>query len=139
MDSSLIERELGLPPGFLDTKCTKEDILKIYQLIVYSKELASHLGLKDPQIHAVEHDARSEQEKSLMLLKTWKQTFSMYATYRGLINALLKINKSDTACEVCKALYPSKLVCGKYFLLLWHSIITMFDDNWLVACKQKYF
>lgn len=104
-----VERRAGLPSNFLDKECTIQHILKIYRLIPYTifkESLPEHLGLTRPQQSSLLSVYGGDAEKSLALLKMWKQSQAFKAKLRVLVDALIDMNEPALAINVCKAIRP---------------------------------
>ena len=87
----------------LDAKCSDEHILDVSRFLDW-KGVAPYLKLTDSEVGAVDSDRRDEQDKWHKTLEKWKSKFAFKATYRNLIQALLKSGKGEDAEEVCKLL-----------------------------------
>ena len=115
-------KEVGVTSMQLDKKCTNEHLHEIALFLTSWRTLAPHLGLSS-EMEAVDRDAHSEKEKSQKILKSWKTKFAFKATYRMLVEALLKIGSADLAEQVCRFLVsqqPSEDVSKfNYSLLYW--------------------
>lgn len=107
MISELEERH-RVPEGFLDNKCSDEHVLTISTILTSWKVVASHLELTDQQIEDINNDFRTEKERRLNCLKEWKQYYGFKATYRKLLQALLKSGHRNTADEICYKLMSSQ-------------------------------
>lgn len=66
------------------------------------------LGLSLSDISAIAEDHRTASLRRLGVLQKWKSRFTFKATYRALITALPKCNKTDQACQVCQILAQRK-------------------------------
>ena len=86
----------------IDEKCTDEDILAFGEFCDPWNEVGLYLGLDRSQLSAIDGDSRTVSLKRLGVLQKWKEAFVFKATYRKLVEALLKCNKADTAFKVCE-------------------------------------
>ena len=98
-------KEVGLTPKQLEEKCTNEHLHNIALSLKSWRTLAPHLGL---EVDAVDRDAHGEEEKKQKCLESWKAKFAFKATYRVLVEALLKIGNADQAEEVCRLLVSQR-------------------------------
>ena len=94
----------------IDKEVSAEHLLEIYPQLESWKLVAHHLGLIALDIEAIEH--KSQQNIELMRLYTlqeWKSNGILdgTATYKVLLEALLKSGSSDSALQVCKLLQQS--------------------------------
>lgn len=71
------------------------------------RSLPSHLEMEMLVARDIEHEHTTEQEKRKDFLFAWKQKKGFHATYRKLVNALLRIDCRDDAGKVCKLLQES--------------------------------
>ena len=97
-----------------DNGCDKEvgdsHIDEIYPQLEKWKMVAHHLGLSGPDIEAIEHKAqRDVRQMRLYTLQEWKSKGILdgTATYKYLLEALLKSGSSNSAVQVCKLLQKS--------------------------------
>ena len=86
-----------------------EEHLRDVSWIIDDHEIVGlELGLSDPEMDEIDADAKTQQLRRMKMLKTWKQKFAWTATYRRLIEALLKCHRGGDAQKVCELLAPSK-------------------------------
>ena len=93
--------EVGVSPTQLDKACTREHLQDIALFLWSWREVAPYLKLSKVQVQEVENDAKTESEKRLKILESWKSAFAFKATYMVLVKALLKITRADLAQDVC--------------------------------------
>lgn len=86
----------------IDIECSAEDILAFGDLCDPWEEVGLFLGLTNAQLNAINGENRTVSLKRLGTLQKWKEQFAFKATYRALINALLKCKKTDKALKVCQ-------------------------------------
>ena len=106
-------KEVGITHKQLNEKCTNEHLHDIALFLKSWRTLAPQLGLSSSEVEAVEGNAHSEKERRQKFLESWKAKFAFKATYRVLVEALLKIGNADQAEQVCCFLVsqqPSKYV-----------------------------
>ena len=92
----------------LDDPCIDGHLVAIATYLTAWKTVAAHLGLKAPEIEAIESDARSTEEMRQKMLQKWADKFAHEATYRSLIRAFLGINNAALATKVCQLLAPAQ-------------------------------
>ena len=87
----------------LNRDCTDSDLRQFANLCDDTWELtALDIGLSDSQITAIKEDnGRAEVRRTKFLLK-WKET-TLRHTYRTLVDAFLKREKTQQALTICKA------------------------------------
>ena len=88
----------------IDKECSDEDILAFGDFCDPWKQVGLHLGLTEAQLSAIDEENRTVSLKRLAVLQKWKSRFAFRATYRALVNALLKCEKTDEARKVCNTL-----------------------------------
>lgn len=99
-----LKNEFNLSQDQLDAKVN----LKEASIIIADPEiLGEELGLSQTEMTAIRRLERLELQMSAVL-RTWKQVFVWKATYRVLLEALLKIGRADCATDMCESLTKSK-------------------------------
>ena len=88
----------------IDKECSDEDILAFGDYCDPWRQVGLFLGLNNALLNAIDGDHRTVSLKRLGTLQKWKEKFAFRATYKVLINALLKCEKADQALQVCKIL-----------------------------------
>ena len=88
----------------IDSECSDVDIRDFADFCDPWRQVGLHLGLTNGQLNAIDEDNRTVSLKRLGVLQKWKEMFVFKATYRVLIEALLKCGKADTALRVCNTL-----------------------------------
>ena len=96
-------KEVRISLHLLDLKCTDEHLVSI-SLFLDWRSVALHLGLSERNIEDIEVDKRTESERRLKVLQTWKEQYGYMATFKSLINVLLAVGKADDAERVCRLL-----------------------------------
>ena len=89
-------KHFDLSDESLNRECTDEHITDLSQYLDW-KILASYLELTEPEVDEVDSDGKNEQEKRLKALQKWKRKSAFKATYKKLIQALLKSGRADHA------------------------------------------
>ena len=103
---NLIER-YTLSDELLDETVSKEHVKEASRVIDDHEILGPELGLSAAQMAAIDQKQAPELQRVAML-KKWKQKFAWKATYRMLIEALLKCSRADLAQQLCEWLVQSK-------------------------------
>ena len=116
----------------LDEKCSDEHILAVSRFLDW-KGVAPYLNLTDSEVDAVDSDGRDEPDKRHKTLQKWKSKFAFKATYKNLIQALLKSCKGDHAEEVCKLL--QKGTHNNYYCS-WHEIFIVLTLRFSTRCPR---
>ena len=91
----------------IDKEVSAEHILEIYPQMEKWELVAHHLGLSGPDIEAIQHKAKHDiRLMRLYTLQEWKSKgiLNGTATYRVLLEALLRSGSSDSAVQVCRLL-----------------------------------
>jgi len=109
-------KETKVLPTQLGKTCTTEHLRDIALFLESWQTVASHLGLSTTDVEQVERDAASEEIKRQKVLEMWKNRWAFKATYRVLIEALLKIGHADQAEKVCRLL-PMESKKGTIFAI----------------------
>ena len=110
-----IVRRVGVPHGEVEQECSDEHLRKISRFLHSWETLVPHLGLDVADEEEIKRN-ETEEKRRLVSLRKWKQKFAFNATYKALMEALLKIDRTDSAYEVCcllKGIYfpnPSQLL-----------------------------
>ena len=68
------------------------------------RRVAPHLGLDKTDIEEIE-SKKIESEKRLEMLQKWKLKYSYLATFKVLVQVLLKLRCAEHALKVCKLLH----------------------------------
>ena len=101
---SQLLREKGLDLTQLNIKCTDEHLRCISEFLVEWQDVLPYLGLEDPVREEIEASNKRERGRRLMMLQKWKQKYAFKATYKKLVEVLLKIGRADDAEKVCDLL-----------------------------------
>ena len=94
----------------IDKEVSGDHILEIYSQLENWKEVAAHLGLTQEDVEAIEGRAGlNEKLMKLYMLQEWKRKNKIKgaATYRVLLEALLKCDCANTVVKVCELLSSS--------------------------------
>ncbi len=93
--------------------CSFRDTADIAGFLGSWRDIAPHLGLDESDMIAIEDDGKDTAEKKRLALQRWKSKFGYKATFKWLVEALVKINMAACAervCECVKARYRRFLV-----------------------------
>ena len=91
----------------LRQQVSNEHIKEISTILESWKLVASHLGLSQGEIEAIDNDGKNEEQKRLLMLQKWKQALFFKATYQKLLEALLAVRRADLGGKVCKMMAAS--------------------------------
>ena len=96
-------KEVRIPPALLDQKCSDEHLKSISGFLDW-RIVAPYMGLSETDIQDIDIDKRAEPEKRLKALQKWKMKYGYVATFKNLVQVLLKVGNADHAEEVCRLL-----------------------------------
>ena len=99
-----IAEAVGVPKAKLDQECSEEHVKEISLFLESWEILAPHLSLKKTDIEDIDREGKTEQEKRLKTLQKWKERFIFLATYKVLMEALIKTGRAGHARQVCHLL-----------------------------------
>lgn len=113
----------------LDKELTEEHLKQVSIIIDDHEIVGPEMGLTEAEITAINCDGNTQDQRNLEMLKIWKRKYHWNATYRMLIEALLKCSRADHAQRVCELLAESKCYditwsCGYYFDVITQFVIT---------------
>ena len=98
-----ILREVGISEVVLERKCSDEH-LKSISLFLDWRSVAPHLGLSERDIEDIKSENTTESERRLKVLQVWKRKYGYAATLKKLVVALLKVENTLDAEQVCRLL-----------------------------------
>ena len=78
----------------------REEHLPLISLKFRWRTVGAFLKLSEQQLHDIEADNRSEQERRLATLRSWLRTFGDRATYGVLMRAMIRCQDVDHARNV---------------------------------------
>ena len=112
-------KEARISSILLDQKCSDEHLNDI-SLFLDWRRIAPHLGLSEAEIQEIDDDQKTLADKRLKTLQKWKSMCSYKATYKHLVEVLLKVRNADHAGKVCRMLQSPEQgrVCRMYFTLV---------------------
>ena len=89
--------------------------IALFKTLTNWRTVVTYLGLDKNDLDAIKREEDDEQMKKLNALEKWKGKFGSKATYRKLVDVLLKLEKTDAAEEVCHLLKGTFLctVCNR--------------------------
>ena len=104
MDELLKKTEIH--PEKLNGRISDDDLREIalFKTLTNWRTVATYLGLDKNDLDAIKQEEDDEQMRKLNALKKWKGKFGSKATYRKLVDVLLKLEKTDAAEDVCHLL-----------------------------------
>lgn len=100
--------EFELHDYHLDEELNEDHLTEVSRIIDDHEVVGPELGLTEQEMVAINQEASTQEYKKEAVFKKWKQKFSQGATYRTLIEALLRCSRTDCARDVCKLLAQSK-------------------------------
>ena len=95
---------VGVHPEKLNKRISDDHICEIALFLTEWKTVAPFLGLDENELDAIEEEEKKEQVKKLKALQKWKSKTGFQATYRKVVQVLLKLEKVDVAEKVCRLL-----------------------------------
>ena len=122
-------RRFKIPEHVLNGELSEKHLRDVTRFIDHNT-LGPELGLTSQNMNDINVVVGPEDLRRIATLRKWKQTFAYNATYRKLIEALLKCSKADQAVEVCKLLIQSTCKCIIYCTMcLLHTLFGLVDMN----------
>lgn len=104
-----LQDRFHLSQAQLDAEVMVDDLAEVSSNIADHEMLGPTLGLKADDMAAI-HEKNSQDIQRLTVLTKWKQRFVWKATYRVLIEALLRRGRADCAQNMCEMLAQSKYI-----------------------------
>ena len=98
-----IAGRVGLRPGTLDTPVKESAFLSLANFVDPWRLVFFDL-LAPTDISDVDAENRSEQEKRVACLRKWKSRNGAEATYRVIVQSVVKCGHVDSAEAICKQL-----------------------------------
>ena len=95
----------GYTDVHIDDICDDKHILEVCQKLPQWETLAFHLGLDEANVKTIKEDHKGNNElQKLYALREWRShgLIDGTATYRVLIEALLKCVYTEVALELCR-------------------------------------
>ena len=87
----------------LDKKVTSDRFHEVSYSLAEWRCLAPILGIAQQVVDVIERNYPNDEErKRSAFLERWTQEFSIWATYRRLMEALLEIKRTDDALKICE-------------------------------------
>ena len=93
--------------ALLNVEVSEEHLREISRIIDDHESIGPELGLTQPEMTAIGSNTCKQEQKRMTMLRKWKQKYAFKATYRILIEALLKCSRGDHARDVCQLLTQS--------------------------------
>ena len=85
----------------LDVQVTSDHFHEVSCSLSEWKRLAPILGISRQVVEDIEDDNNKGEKRRIAFLEKWTQKYSVWATYRKLMEALLKIERGDDALKIC--------------------------------------
>ena len=86
----------------LDEKVTSARFHEVSHSLSEWKQLAPILGISQQVVEDIEDENNKGEKRRIAFLERWVQEFSIRATYRRLMEALLEIKRTDDALKICE-------------------------------------
>ena len=99
-----LAQHCGISESCLETEVAREHFPQLSRFLTQWKLLSPLLDVSQAGVDTVESDNRKEEVKRVSFLEVWKQKMSFKATYRVLVESLLKIERVDDAKGICKGI-----------------------------------
>lgn len=103
----------GLEDACLEREVAREYFQDLSWYLSEWERLAPLLNISHTEVDDIDRENPKPEKKRGSFLKLWKQKMSIKATYRALIDSLLRIGRGDDAKGVCQVLQQSELL-SKY-------------------------
>ena len=97
-------KKVGVHSEKLNDSISDDHLREIGIFLTLWRKVTTYLGLSENDLGDVEQEGKDEQDKRLKALQKWKGKFGFKATYRMLVEVLLKLAKADTAEKICHLL-----------------------------------
>ena len=78
--------------------------IALFKTLTNWRTVATYLGLDKNDLDDIKREEDDEKMRKLNALEKWKGKFGSKATYRKLVEVLLKLEKTDAAEDVCHLL-----------------------------------
>ena len=101
-----IARHCGVEEAWLEGEVPRKRFHEVSRYMVAWRRLAPLLNLTEADVNDIEENSKRAERKRESFLEKWQQK-SMKATYRALMEALLKIERVQDAVDVCRLLAGS--------------------------------
>lgn len=98
----------NLSEHMLERELSEEHLTKVSRIIDDHEMVGPELGLTPSEMTTIRSDVNRQELQRLEMLTKWKQKCSWKATYRKLIEGLLRCSRGDNARKVCELLTQSK-------------------------------
>ena len=96
-------KKVGVCCEKFNDSISDEHLLEISTFLTSWRTVAPFLKIESNNLEAIEQE-KDEQVKRLKVLQKWKGIFGFTATYRKLVEVLLKLAQADIAQKVCELL-----------------------------------
>jgi hypothetical protein len=87
----------------LNKECTlTNDMLKIINKITDWKVIGTYLGIPTEKLVSIEEENRTEEQRRIAVLKTWKEREGSRATYLKLVATFNLKGRNDLIEDICR-------------------------------------
>ena len=99
-------KKTEIHPQKLNGHISDDDLREIclFKTLTNWRTVATYLGFDKNDLDVIKQEEVDEQMRKLNALEKWKGKFGPKATYRELVDVLLKLEKADAAEDVCHLL-----------------------------------
>jgi len=99
-----LKEKYHLSEDQLNKEVSDEHLRAVSRIIDDHKIVGPELGLTEQEMTAINRDNETHDLKKGAMLRQWKQKYSWKATYKNLVEALLKCSRANDARRVCELL-----------------------------------
>lgn len=97
-----ITSRYGLKKEDLDKECTlTSDMLKIINKVTDWKTTGTYLGIPKEKLASIEEENRTEEQRRIAVVQTWKEREGRRATYLKLAATLNLRGRNDLVEDIC--------------------------------------
>ena len=96
-------KESRIPSQLLDQKCS-DNLLQSISFFLEWRIVAPYLGLSVSEIEEIESTKRTEFERRLAMLLSWREKFGYMAKFRVLVKSFLNAGQTEHAERACRLL-----------------------------------
>ena len=112
MTIQILAAHCGISEAYLETEVRREHFPQISHSLTQWELLSPLMDISPADMDSIKGDNHKEEVKKVSFLEVWKQKMSFKATYRVLVESLLKIKRVDDAKGICKGNNNYVLHCG---------------------------
>ena len=96
-----LAEQAGLSIECLDLPFRRDDTHVLAEFCDPWENIGYNLNLKDAKINAIKEDNSTAEKRRIATLQAWKGKFAHRATYRVLVEALIRFGNAQQALELC--------------------------------------